>query len=145
MPRTGRPKIEINQDIFEGLCNIQCTLEEISGILRVSEDTIERWCRRTYSRTFADALKRLGATGRESIRRAQFKLALAGNPTMLIWLGKQILGQRDEIRNYNFDLTHATDEQLARISAGEDPTIVLSTQGSSGTREAAALTSDSIN
>lgn len=32
--------------------------------------------------------------GRVSLRRAQLKRALAGNPTMLIWLGKQMLGHR---------------------------------------------------
>jgi hypothetical protein len=29
------------------------------------------------------------------LRRLQWKGAEAGNPTMLIWLGKQMLGQRD--------------------------------------------------
>ena len=33
--------------------------------------------------------------GRTSIRRAQYKAALDGNPTMLIWLGKQLLGQKE--------------------------------------------------
>jgi hypothetical protein len=35
--------------------------------------------------------------GRVALRSKQFELALAGNPTMLIWLGKQVLGQRDKI------------------------------------------------
>ena len=30
-PRMGRPKIEIDKDQFEKLCNIQCTKEEIAG------------------------------------------------------------------------------------------------------------------
>ena len=32
-----------------------------------------------------------------SLRRAQYQKALDGNPTMLIWLGKQILGQRERV------------------------------------------------
>ena len=44
----GRPRKEIDQPTFEKLCEIQCTLEEIAGVLRVSEDTVERWCERTY-------------------------------------------------------------------------------------------------
>ena len=35
--------------------------------------------------------------GRASIRRAQFKLLNDGNATMAIWLGKQYLGQRDQV------------------------------------------------
>jgi len=32
---------------------------------------------------------------KQSLRRAQIKTALSGNATLLIWLGKQILGQQD--------------------------------------------------
>jgi terminase small subunit-like protein len=47
--------------------------------------------------------------------------------------------------NYNYDLTHATDEQLNRISAGEDPSVVLSTPSYGGTGETQPLTSERIN
>jgi hypothetical protein len=66
-------------------------------VLRVSEDTIERWCKRTYELGFADAYKKFSATGKTSLRRSQFNVALQGNPTMLIWLGKQYLGQREPL------------------------------------------------
>ena len=35
--------------------------------------------------------------GRMSLRRLQFEKAQTGNTTMLIWLGKQMLGQKDKI------------------------------------------------
>jgi hypothetical protein len=35
------------------------------------------------------------AKGRISVRRAQMKLLERGNATMGVWLGKQLLGQRD--------------------------------------------------
>lgn len=92
----GRPRKEIDQPTFEKLCEIQCTLEEIAGVLRVSEDTVERWCERTYEVGFADAYKKFSATGKTSLRRQQFELARKGNATMLIWLGKQYLGQTDK-------------------------------------------------
>src|SRR5690349_13618805 len=104
MPRTGRPKIEINQDLFESLCRLQCTRDEIVEALKVSEPTLRRWCKRTYNGLTFDAVfaqKRTG--GFISLRRAQFKMAET-NPTMSIWLGKQILGQRDQTVNYNIDL-----------------------------------------
>lgn len=88
----GRPRKELNQQTFEELCKIQCTLEEIADVLRVSEDTVERWCKRTYELGFADAYKKFSATGKTSLRRYQFDAAKKGNPTMLIWLGKQYPG-----------------------------------------------------
>ena len=92
----GRPLIEIDQDIFEGLCEIQCTQSEISSVLKVSEDTILRWCKETYGETFAVSFKKHSEGGKSSLRKAQWKAALNGNSTMLIWMGKQVLGQVDK-------------------------------------------------
>jgi hypothetical protein len=35
--------------------------------------------------------------GKASLRRTQIAVAQQGNPTMLIWLGKQMLNQKDKI------------------------------------------------
>ena len=92
----GRPRKEIDQEQFESLCGLQCTLSEIAGWFRCSEDTIERWCRRTYKEAFADVYKKYSLEGKMSLRRAQFRLA-EKNAAMAIWLGKQYLGQKEEI------------------------------------------------
>ena len=96
MARTGRPQKEINQKLFENLCGIQCTEAEICGVLGCSEDTLNRWCKRTYKMTFADTYKSKSQVGKSSLRRAQWKLA-EKNASMAIWLGKQYLGQRDVV------------------------------------------------
>jgi len=93
----GRPLTEIPQVTFEELCRIQCTLNEIASVLKCSPDTVERWCKRTYQLTFADSYQRFSEEGKSSLRRAQIKSALGGNATMLIWMGKQILGQQDRM------------------------------------------------
>jgi AraC-like DNA-binding protein len=95
MARTGRPKKEISQDIFESLCAIQCTETEICSVLECSEDTLNRWCRKTYGMTFAETFKNKSKRGKASLRRTQFKLA-EKNAAMAIFLGKQYLGQKDE-------------------------------------------------
>lgn len=97
MAKTGRPKIQINQTEFEKLCAIWSTLEDIAGWFDCSPDTIERWCKRTYKATFADIYRQKAAKGNVSIRRKQFELAQQGNVALLIWLGKQKLGQRDVV------------------------------------------------
>lgn len=90
----ARPRIEIDEKQFESLCGLQCTLAEIADFFSCSEDTIERWCKRTYGEGFADTFKKHSGKGRISLRRAQFRLA-EKNASMAIWLGKQYLGQSD--------------------------------------------------
>lgn len=93
--RRGRPRIDIDWKAFDALCKLQCTRDEIAGFFEVSPDTISRAVKRTYGVDFAAYRDLKGAAGRVSLRRAQYQLALAGNATMLIWLGKQWLAQRD--------------------------------------------------
>ena len=117
--KMGRPKKEIDQTMFEKLCSIMCTLEEIAGIFDCSEDTIERWCKETYQTTFAEAYKRHSATGKSSLRRMQFKLA-ERSAAMAIWLGKQYLGQKDTVEIENKEAIERLDNILKGIqeSAG---------------------------
>ena len=79
---------------FEGLCRIQCTEEEICGVLNCDDATLCRWCKTVYGRTFADVYKEKRQGGKASLRRQQFKIAET-NATMSIWLGKPYLGQSD--------------------------------------------------
>lgn len=91
---TGRPRKEIDTEQFKKLCGLQCTEEEIAGFFDVSVDTIERYCKRTFNLTFAEAFKKHSAAGKISLRRMQFKLA-EKSAAMGIWLGKQYLDQKD--------------------------------------------------
>lgn len=113
--KTGRPKIEIDWEVFENLCRIQCTLEEMSGILKCSGDTIERAVKRQYKKHFAEVFRDLKADGRASLRRVQWSSALMGNTAMQIWLGKQHLDQRDKFP----DDTPDERELTLRIVYGE--------------------------
>lgn len=90
----ARPRKEIDQKMFENLCGLMCTEEEIASMFDCSVDTISRWCQRTYKESFAEVYKKKSAKGKISLRRAQFKLA-EKNAAMAIFLGKQHLGQRD--------------------------------------------------
>lgn len=92
----GRPKIEINSEQFKKLCELQCTKEEIAGFFNCGETTIEVYCKDTYGESFQAVFKRLSVGGKMSLRRYQFDLAKR-NASMAIFLGKQMLGQRDDI------------------------------------------------
>lgn len=88
----ARPRKEIDQGEFEKLCALQCTKSEIAGFFDVSEDTIERWCKRTYKESFAVVFANKRSGGKISLRRLQFRLA-EKDSRMAIWLGKQYLEQ----------------------------------------------------
>ena len=92
--RKGRPEIEIDTSQVERLAQIQCTDEEMAAVLGCSHDTLAR--RKADDPAFLDALTRGKAKGRMALRRLQWQRANGGSDTMLIWLGKQLLGQRDK-------------------------------------------------
>lgn len=93
----GRPQKEIDQHTFENLCGLMCTREEIAGFFDCSEDTIERWCKRTYKENFAVIFKKHSAKGKISLRRNQLRLSET-NAAMAIFLGKNYLGQSDMVK-----------------------------------------------
>jgi hypothetical protein len=118
--RTGRPKIEIDEEQFEKLCGLQCTEEEIADFFNCSIDTVLRWCKETYGATFADAYKKHSSAGKISLRRNQFALSKK-SATMAIWLGKQMLGQKDvHVIDNNIEVKNPyqglTEEELRKLA-----------------------------
>lgn len=107
----GRPKKEIDQKQFENLCGLQCTLEEICGWFGVTDKTIDSWCKRTYHASFSEVFKQKRGLGKISLRRSQWRLA-EKSATMAIWLGKQYLGQRDQV-DVNMSGNAAKDDALS--------------------------------
>jgi len=85
----ARPKIQIDEQQVFKLAKLQCTNEEIAQFFNVNRDTI--------SDRFSAVILKGREVGRTSLRRAQFKHAIKGNPTLLIWLGKQYLGQTEKL------------------------------------------------
>ena len=109
--KMGRPKKIIDQKQFEELCHIQCTQEEICAVLNVDEATLIKWCKETYGVTFSKVFEQKRKGGKTSLRRKQWNLADT-NATMAIWLGKQFLGQKDniDIKSENTQKVYIVDE-----------------------------------
>jgi hypothetical protein len=83
----GRTKrIVVPKDVYE-LASIGCTDREIARWFDCDENTLR------YN--FKDIIEKGREDLKNSLRRAQIKLALSGNAVMLIWLGKNILNQSD--------------------------------------------------
>ena len=107
----GRPKKEIDYETVEKLANIQCTQEEIASFLGISTRTLQR------DEKFIELFNRGRENGKMSLRRIQWKHA-EKSATMAIWLGKQYLGQKDNIEVANTDELNKVKELLTKISDG---------------------------
>ncbi len=107
----GRPRINIDKKQFENLCGLQCTKEEIAAFFECHETTIDNWVRDIYDETFSVVFNKYSSRGKISLRRSQFKLA-EKNASMAIFLGKQMLGQRDFIVNDTNDNVESFAEVL---------------------------------
>ncbi len=120
----GRPKsLEVTQKTLKqvhSLATIQCTKKEAAAVMGVAENTFNGFLK---DNPLADAAWRDGLeAGPASLRRMQWKSAQAGNVTMLVFLGKQMLGQTDKNLHrhegqgggpiQHVDLAAATDDQL---------------------------------
>jgi hypothetical protein len=83
----GRPRLAIDPQQVEELAAIDCSYAEMALILKCDASTL--------TRRFAQVIEAGRARGRSSLKRKQFALAMEGNPTMLIWLGKIRLSQKE--------------------------------------------------
>jgi len=94
-----KPMTEKELEQLINMIRIQCTRDEICDILNMSETTLNRRIKEQGIEgvdNFEALYKKHQGEGKASLRRAQWKAAQDGNPTMLVWLGKQMLGQKDK-------------------------------------------------
>lgn len=83
----GRDKKPVDPKQVYQLASLGCKDTEISDWIGIDGNTL----RYNFSVELIKGRENL----KQSLRQAQIKLALSGNATMLIWLGKNILGQSD--------------------------------------------------
>jgi len=108
----ARPLLDIDPDQVKLLAGIGCPMTDIALIVGCSVDTLER--------RFADVIETGRADVRKSLRRKQVELAMKGDRTMLIWLGKQLLGQRDEQRLEHAGGVTVTHDDEAIMAAARE-------------------------
>ena len=114
-PVLGRPKIEIEIETLVKLAALHCTQEEAASWLGIGEKTLRR---RLKEDKYKEAWELGWSQGLVSLRRTQWKLAQV-KPVMAIFLGKQYLGQKDEVHSFlhgelncTFNLNPGVDESL---------------------------------
>jgi len=91
--KVGRPRIPItakDRGQVTMLARIGCTPPEIAAV--IGKGGMD-WIRERFADEIAAGHEHL----KMNIRRMQFQRASTGNTGMLIWMGKQYLGQTDKV------------------------------------------------
>ena len=84
----ARPKkYKLDTEKVEQLAGFGCTNTEIASFFGCSENTIRR--------SYGEYLTKGRDKGKIRLRQLQWRAAERGNVSMMIWLGKQVLGQTD--------------------------------------------------
>jgi len=108
----ARPKKEIDPEQVKQLAAIQCSYDEMASVLGCDPSTL--------TRRFAQAIKKGRDIGFTSLKRKQYEMAMKGNTTMLIWLGKQYLGQADSRQSIDItatrELQSLSEEELVQMA-----------------------------
>jgi DNA-binding CsgD family transcriptional regulator len=84
---TGKNRRVVPPDEVLDLARLHCTYKEMSEFFGINVETLK------YN--FSDIIAKGRSETKQALRKAQIKLALSGNATMLIWLGKNILDQAE--------------------------------------------------
>ena|SRR5690554_3118133 len=101
MGKRGPHVNKIDWEQVKKLAAIQCTSDEIAAFMGVCKRTLQREAKRKFKKNVGDLIDEWREGGKASLRRKQWILA-DKNASMAIFLGKQMLGQRDDVRlNHN--------------------------------------------
>jgi hypothetical protein len=104
----GRHNISVPPDEVELMAQIGSTDREIAEHFGIKDDTLRR--------NFADYLAKGRSELKQRLRQKQLAVAFEGNPTMLIFLGKNYLGQADTPQMSNdTQVLPFTDDELDEI------------------------------
>lgn len=111
-------KVVIDWDRVSDLLRAGCSGVGISGLLGIHENTLYLRCQKELRMDFVALRQQKVAEGNSLLEEKQFKAAMEGDRTMLIWLGKQRLNQTDKsdstqtIRQVNVDWVDSNEEYL---------------------------------
>lgn len=106
----ARPRKDINYTQAQKLAEIQCTINECAIVLGVSDTKLKR---DAEFRAIYDVARE---KGKASLRRLQWAAARRGSTAMLIWLGKQYLGQTDRVETDVTTKGERINQQTIRLT-----------------------------
>lgn len=96
--KQGRPKKSINWDRVVELCGYQASVREVARDLEISVNTLQDHIRHKFDMTWSEFFNIHRQVGFLSLRQKQFHMAMAGSEKLLIFLGKNWLGQSENVQ-----------------------------------------------
>lgn len=97
-PRAGRPSKSLDWSKIDFYLEAGSTGTQVAANLGIHPNTLYERCAQEKKMTFTDYSQLKKSSGHSKILGKQYAKALQGDNSMLIWVGKQQLGQRDEIK-----------------------------------------------
>jgi hypothetical protein len=92
----GRPKVEINWNKVNKALEAGANGVQVAAMLGIHFNTLSKRCKDDNKCDFCDYLTQKRESGNQKLLTVQFDTALEGDRSMMIWLGKQRLGQKDK-------------------------------------------------
>lgn len=92
----GRKKAIVDWDILDGLLEANADGVQAAAVLGMHPETLYKHVREEKKMDFSAYSQQKRAKGDSHLLRAQYDKALSGDNSLLIWLGKNRLHQRDE-------------------------------------------------
>jgi transposase-like protein len=142
----GRALAIVPWDTVDDYLRAGCAGAAVARLLGIHPNTLYRSCMREHGCNFGEYAQEKRAEGDELLRMTQFHLAVDGkDKTMLIWLGKNRLDQRDrsETKHEYSDLTdEQLDQRFAELITKREAGSSADSQGDRATPEAGANSTD---
>lgn len=66
---------ELNKEEFENLCELQMPASSIKSLFAVSKQDLENWCKKTYSKSFAEAYYCFAYNGKVKLIETMIEVA----------------------------------------------------------------------
>jgi hypothetical protein len=92
----GYPAKHIDWDTVDKLLIAGCTGSQVAARIGVSPDTLYFRCQKDKGQVFCQYKQEKISIGDGMLHATQFSLAMEKDRSMLIWLGKQRLNQKDK-------------------------------------------------
>ena len=115
----GRPRIPIDWDDVDLMLEAECPGTEIACSYGMTADAFYRRFQEHHGENLTTYETSKRKLGEHKLRKAQYIKALSGDNTMLIWLGKQRLNQREPQSNEH-QVTPQQVQTLASHTAAID-------------------------
>ena len=93
--KMGRQEIPIDWNFVDEYLEAECSGVEVAAQLGCHPETLYNRCLDEKGETFTSYSAKKKAKGDACIRKVQYDALKAGDKTMLVWLGKNRLKQRD--------------------------------------------------